>query len=122
MLDAYERGDRRDCRASGFIMERFAGAGEAIRVGGSDFDIELARSDRTFHVPADKSILDVLLDEGVEVDFSCMDGVCGSCKVQVLEGMPDHRDVVLGADERAANASMMVCCSRALSERLVLDL
>ena len=103
-------------------MERFAGAGEAIRVGGSDFDIELARSDRTFHVPADKSILDVLLDEGVEVDFSCMDGVCGSCKVQVLEGMPDHRDVVLGADERAANVSMLVCCSRALSERLVLDL
>ena len=54
--------------------------------------------------------------------FSCMDGVCGSCKVQVLEGMPDHRDVVLDAEERAANGSMMVCCSRALSERLVLNL
>ena len=73
-------------------------------------------------MPADKSILDVLLDEGVDVEFSCMDGVCGSCKVQVLEGMTDHRDVVLDAEERAANASMMVCCSRALSERLVLDL
>ena len=121
MLDAYEKATAALPRAR-VHMEPFAGAVEAIRVSGSDFDIELARSDRTFHVPADKSILDVLLDEGVEVDFSCMDGVCGSCKVQVLEGMPDHRDVVLGADERAANVSMLVCCSRALSERLVLDL
>ena len=121
MLDAFDEATARLPRER-VHMERFAAGGEAIRVGGSDFDIELARSDRTFHVPADKSILDVLLDEGVEVDFSCMDGVCGSCKVQVLEGMPDHRDVVLGADERAANVSMLVCCSRALSERLVLDL
>jgi vanillate O-demethylase ferredoxin subunit len=51
-----------------------------------------------------------------------MDGVCGSCKVDVLEGMPDHRDVALGAEERAANRTMLVCCSRAFSERLVLDL
>jgi tetrachlorobenzoquinone reductase len=121
MLDAYEKATTALPRAR-VHMERFAGAGEAIRVGGSDFDIELARSDRTIHVPADKSILDVLLDEGVDVEFSCMDGVCGSCKVQVLEGMPDHRDVVLDPEERAGNASMMVCCSRALSERLVLDL
>ena len=103
-------------------LERFAGAGEAIRVGGSDFDIELARSDRSLHVPADKSILDVLLDEGIDVAFSCMDGVCGSCRVQVLQGAPDHRDTVHSAEEHAANGSMMVCCSRALSERLVLDL
>jgi tetrachlorobenzoquinone reductase len=121
MLDAYERATAGLLRER-VHMERFGGTGEAIRVGGSNFDIALARSDKTFHVPADKSILDVLLDEGVEVDFSCMDGVCGSCKVQVLEGMPDHRDVVLDADERAANGSMMVCCSRALSERLVLNL
>ena len=73
-------------------------------------------------MPADKSILDVLLDERVDVAFSCMDGVCGSCKVQVIEGMPDHRDGVLDAEERALNRTMIVCCSRAFSERLVLDL
>jgi ferredoxin-NADP reductase len=121
MLDAYELATA-GLPHEQVHMERFAGAGEAIRLPGSDFEIELARSDKTIRVPADKSVLDVLLDEGVEVDFSCMDGVCGSCKVHVLEGMPDHRDVVLGDDERAANGSMMVCCSRALSERLVLDL
>jgi vanillate O-demethylase ferredoxin subunit len=103
-------------------LERF-GAGDAeTRTGGAGFEIILARSNRTLEVPAEKSILDVLLDEGVDVPFSCMDGVCGSCKVDVLEGMPDHRDVVLDAEERAVNRTMLVCCSRALSERLVLNL
>ena len=103
-------------------LERFGVGETAIRTGGSGFEIILARSDKTLDVPAERSILDVLLDEGVDVPFSCMDGVCGSCKVQVLEGMPDHRDVVLGADERAVNRTMMVCCSRAFSERLVLNI
>jgi vanillate O-demethylase ferredoxin subunit len=103
-------------------LERFGAADAVVKTGGSGFEINLARSDRTLEVPADKSILDVLLDEGVDVAFSCMDGVCGSCKVQVIEGMPDHRDVVLDAEERALNRTMIVCCSRAFSERLVLDL
>ena len=103
-------------------LERFGAADAVVKTGGAGFEINLARSDRTLEVPADKSILDVLLDEGVDVAFSCMDGVCGSCKVQVIEGMPDHRDVVLDAEERALNRTMIVCCSRAFSERLVLDL
>ena len=104
-------------------LERFGAGGEAIRDRRIGFRNRCSRAPTgRFDVPADKSILDVLLDEGVDVAFSCMDGVCGSCKVGVLEGMPDHRDVVLDAEERAANGTMMVCCSRALSERLVLDI
>lgn len=103
-------------------IERFTGSGEAIRAGGTDFEIVLARSNRRLQVPAGKPILDVLLDEGIDIAFSCMDGVCGSCKVGVLDGIPDHRDVVLSPAERAENKSMMVCCSGAKSEQLVLDL
>jgi tetrachlorobenzoquinone reductase len=121
MLHAFERATASLPRAQ-VHLERFSGGGEAIRVGGSGFEIALARSDKSIQVPVDKSILDVLLDEGVDVAFSCMDGVCGSCKVGVLDGLPDHRDVVLSAEERAANRTMIVCCSRAASERLVLDI
>jgi vanillate O-demethylase ferredoxin subunit len=42
--------------------------------------------------------------------------------VRVLEGIPDHRDLVLSAAEKAANDRMMICCSGAKSSRLVLDL
>jgi hypothetical protein len=40
----------------------------------------------------------------------------------VLEGTPDHRDMVLSASEQASNQVMMVCVSGCKSERLVLDL
>ena len=121
MLDAFERATAALPHAQTHL-ERFTGAGDAAVAKGAGFDILLARTNKQFHVPEGKAILDVLLDEGVDVAFSCMDGVCGSCKVGVLDGIPDHRDVVLGPDERAANKAMMVCCSRALSGRLVLDL
>jgi vanillate O-demethylase ferredoxin subunit len=121
MLAAFEQASARLPREQ-VHLERFGAGAAENRTGESGIEIILARSDRTLEVPAEKSILDVLLDEGVDVAFSCMDGVCGSCKVDVLEGMPDHRDVALGAEERAANRTMLVCCSRAFSERLVLDL
>ena len=41
---------------------------------------------------------------------------------RVLEGVPDHRDVVLTDSERKASKTMMICCSGSKTERLVLDL
>ena len=59
---------------------------------------------------------------GIEVPSSCIQGVCGSCETRVLDGVPDHRDVILTPDERAQNRTMMICVSGAKTQRLVLDL
>jgi tetrachlorobenzoquinone reductase len=40
----------------------------------------------------------------------------------VLEGVPDHRDLILTQEEQASNKKMMICCSGSKSEKLVLDL
>jgi vanillate O-demethylase ferredoxin subunit len=40
----------------------------------------------------------------------------------VLAGTPDHRDEVLSEAERAANDQMTICCSRARTAELTLDL
>jgi ferredoxin-NADP reductase len=103
-------------------IERFTAGEDVVKASDGGFEIVLARSNTRLQVPPGKPILDVLLDEGVEIAFSCMEGVCGSCEVAVLDGIPDHRDVVLSAEERASNKTMLVCCSGAKSERLVLDL
>jgi ferredoxin len=47
--------------------------------------------------------------------------VCGACEVKVLSGIPDHRDTVLKPREKELNRKMMICVSRAKSERLVID-
>ncbi len=86
------------------------------------FDIQLARSRTTLHVPADKSIADVLITHGIDVPMSCEQGVCGTCLTQVLQGLPDHRDFVMTDAEHETNTQMTVCISRSKSSLLVLDL
>lgn len=88
----------------------------------SAFEIELASSGKRYVVPADKSILDVLSEAGHHVDYSCREGVCGSCITGVLDGIPDHRDQVLDQEEKQAGDIMTVCCSRSMSPILKLDL
>ena len=69
-----------------------------------------------------ETILDRLLEEGVDATCSCREGVCGQCETRVLDGIPDHRDGVLTHQEREAGRSMMICCSGSKSAKIVLDL
>jgi ferredoxin-NADP reductase len=85
------------------------------------FVVELDTGEQ-FDVPADRSILSVLDDHGIEVFTSCKEGVCGSCVSGVLEGVPDHRDRCLSAADRAAGDQMALCVSRARTPRLKIEL
>jgi ferredoxin-NADP reductase len=89
---------------------------------GTTFEVVLGAGGREITVGEDESVLDALLREGVDADFSCREGTCGTCETGVLEGVPDHRDSVLTPEEQAENNCMMVCVSRSCSKRLVLDL
>jgi vanillate O-demethylase ferredoxin subunit len=84
--------------------------------------VHLARSGRRIEVNAQTSILEALLLAGVDVPSSCQQGVCGTCETRVISGTPQHRDLILSDAERAGNSIMMICCSRALSAELTLDL
>jgi ferredoxin-NADP reductase len=86
------------------------------------FEVECQRSGLTLTVTQDKSIYLACEEAGVDVLGSCMEGVCGTCECDIIEGEGDHRDSVLNDAEKAANETIMICVSRARSERLVLDL
>ncbi len=88
----------------------------------SSFEIALARSVMTLPVPAGRTILDVLRENGVDMPSSCEQGACGTCLATVIEGEPVHQDVYLTPAERRAGTSIITCVSRAKSARLVLDL
>lgn len=77
------------------------------------FEIELADSGLSIHVPADQTVLDALHKAGIDVACDCREGLCGSCEANVLYGIVDHRDSVLTSGEKAAMNRMMTCCSRA---------
>jgi vanillate monooxygenase ferredoxin subunit len=86
------------------------------------FEVQLASSGRIVVVPKDQTVIQALAAAGVEVQFSCEQGVCGTCVTRVLEGEPDHRDMYFTPEEQAANDQFTPCCSRSKSPRLVLDL
>jgi ferredoxin-NADP reductase len=87
-----------------------------------DFQVVLSTSGRTVDVPAGISILKAVEQAGITVLSSCQEGTCGTCETGVLDGEPDHRDAVLTDEERAACDVMMICVSRCVGDRLVLDL
>jgi vanillate O-demethylase ferredoxin subunit len=96
--------------------------GAEIDPDGEPFTIVAQQSGKTFEVPADKTALQVLREAGIVVPTSCEQGVCGSCLTTVIEGVPDHRDMVQTDAEKAGNHRVALCCSRSRSKRLVLDL
>ena len=86
------------------------------------FTVVLAKSNRTVFVEEGKTILETLIDQGFNPSYSCMEGVCATCETRVVEGVVDHRDMILSDAEKAEGKTMMICCSRAKTSRLVLDL
>ena len=84
------------------------------------FQIKIASSNAVYDVPEDMSIVDVLRENGIEVETSCEMGLCSTCKTRYLEGEPEHFDMILSDDEQ--KEFVLICCARSLTPTLVLDL
>lgn len=119
MLEAFERATS-NIDPKRVHIEYFKASEPPASEGG--YKVVLARSGRELEIPTGKTILAALSDVGVVSPYSCSEGICGTCETKVLEGIPDHRDRILTEAQRAANKTMMICCSGSKSQKLVLDL
>lgn len=75
-----------------------------------------------FHIDKDASIIDALLMNNIKVDYTCLQGTCGTCITTVIEGDIDHRDAILSEEEKKACNKICICVSRAKNNTIVLDL
>jgi ferredoxin-NADP reductase len=119
MLEGYERATK-DVPAEQVHVEYFSSKEAAATEGG--YVVELRKSGKEYMIPEGRTILEVLVEDGVDIMYSCQEGVCGACETIVVSGTPDHRDGILTDAERVASKTMMICCSGSKSPRLVLDL
>jgi vanillate monooxygenase ferredoxin subunit len=103
-------------------LEYFSSDPAPLAAEAGAFRIVLGRSGRSFEVARDRTIVEVLAENGIAVPTSCEQGVCGTCQTAVLAGRPDHRDLFLSDEEHAVGNTMMLCVSRSLDPELVLDL
>jgi ferredoxin-NADP reductase len=102
-------------------VERFTGTGTGTEETDTAFIVETSDGSE-IEVAADETILAAMIRCGVPALNSCQEGICGTCETVVLEGTPLHRDSLLSEDERASNETMMICVSRCVGDRLVLEL
>lgn len=93
-----------------------------VEVAGAAFEVVAATSGITVQVAENQTIVEALALAGLKVCVSCKQGICGSCLTDVLEGEPDHRDSYLTEEEKAEGGQILLCCSRAKSARLIIDL
>lgn len=106
-----------DCKRIRY--ERFSTA--TPEAGDTAIQVRLARSGTVIAVARDQTILDAILDAGIDARYVCKSGTCGTCALKVLDGTPVHRDSVLSSEERGQAGLMCPCISRAAGENLVLD-
>ncbi len=107
-----------DCKRVRY--ERFTTA--TPEAGDTDFQVRLARSGTELTIARDQTILDALLDAGIDANYGCKSGTCGACAVKVLDGIPVHRDSALSKEERDQAGLICPCVSRSASDVLVLDI
>lgn len=123
MLDAFEQ----TCEQLGYThahIERFAAVAVDASAPSRGFEVVCEKSGKSVEVPAGKSVLDALIDAGLNPDHSCKEGVCGACETAVLDfdGELDHHDGILTKIERQSGKVMMICVSRCTGKKLVLDI
>lgn len=106
--------------ASAVHFEDFGSDLVRPRADDAPFSIQLGQGGPVLEVPVGTTILETVRAHGKRAPSSCESGTCGTCRTAVLDGEPDHRDMVLTDAER--KSAMMICVSRAKSPTLVLDL
>lgn len=87
----------------------------------STFEVNFSGSGRRVVVGPAETIVEAARRVGVDIPISCEQGICGTCLTQVLEGLPDHRDMFLTLEEHDRNDQMTPCCSRSFSSSLTLN-
>ena len=121
MLDAAREAWARAGRAPADL--RFETFGNSGHHATQPFWVELPRHNVRIEVPADRSLLDVLTEAGIDTLSDCCRGECGLCAMNIIsvQGEIDHRDVFFSTHEQRSNQRLCACVSRVSGGGVVLD-
>lgn len=86
------------------------------------FEVTIKPLGVTIEVEADQTILDAALRQGVYLPHACGHGLCGTCKVDVLEGEVDIGDEASPfalMDFERGEGKALTCCCKPMSDLVI---
>ena len=105
--------------------ERFTAAtnvtiGANANEGPSEVKVHLSGKELSVNVTPDKTILDVLIDEGHDPPYSCTSGACSTCIAKLINGSVEMDACYALDDDEVKEGFILVCQSRATTEKVEL--
>jgi vanillate O-demethylase ferredoxin subunit len=111
---------KRERRPDRLQFETFASGGAFAP---EEFQVRVRDADCNVTVRSNRTLLDALRDDGVDMMWDCLRGECGLCAATVVdvEGELDHRDVFLSDEEKEEGRAIITCVSRAVGGSVTID-
>lgn len=104
--------------AGGAIAPVSAVSGMAA-IGPATASIRFTKSNKTEPLPPDRTVLEVAEAAGVPIDYACRSGICGTCRVKLLEGKVTMEVEDALTPEDKANNIILACQAKSIGNLAV---
>ncbi|MFD4404229.1 2Fe-2S iron-sulfur cluster-binding protein [Nocardia sp. NPDC058499] len=81
-------------------------------------EVELDGEMHNLSWPRKQTLVDIMLDKGLDVPYSCQEGECGSCACTVLEGKVEMENAEILDPEDIEAGYILGCQARPVTDRL----
>ncbi|GIZ15586.1 ferredoxin--NADP reductase [Capnocytophaga catalasegens] len=89
--------------------------------GTTRLSVQFHSSVKTFEIAREKSILESLLQHGLDVSYSCKGGACSSCISKVTEGKAEMEKNQVLSDTEIENGLILTCQAHPITDILTLN-
>ena len=87
----------------------------------AEVEVDLDGQRYRFRWPGNRTLVDVMLDAGINVPHSCREGRCGSCVATVVQGQADMAECDIFGPDDLADGLILACQARPASAELRIE-
>ena len=89
--------------------------------GETELTIVVDDEETTLQMPKNKTVLEIALDNGLDVPYSCQGGICSSCVARIIEGKAEMEKNSILVDSEIEEGLVLTCQAHATTPTLKVD-